>query len=221
MAAIIYICTNEAMPGLIKIGKTIRDDVSFRIKELYQGVTSVPLPFECYYAADLENEDSLDKTERTIHEVFSEYRINDKREFFEKVPPNKIVALLKLLPHKDVTPRETMVADNDEITDKAIKKSSKLKDRRSATKLKDLGIEEGVELTFVRDENIKCVTSSNNKVIYEGQPVSLSYAARLAMNKIGFPGTSYAGPDYWKIDNETIAEIRLEKEREQEDSEDS
>ena len=221
MAAIIYICTNEAMPGLIKIGKTIRDDVSFRIKELYQGVTSVPLPFECYYAADLENEDSLDKTERTIHEVFSEYRINDKREFFEKVPPNKIVALLKLLPHRDVTPRDATLADDNEVTEEVLEKSSKLKKKRSATKLKSLGIEEGVELIFVRDDNIRCITTSNNKVIYQGQTVSLSEAARLAMNTIGFPGTSYAGPDYWKVDDKTIAEIRLEKEQEQEDNEDS
>ncbi len=43
MAEIVYILINEAMPGLIKIGRT-NTDLATRIKALYQ--TGVPLPFE-------------------------------------------------------------------------------------------------------------------------------------------------------------------------------
>ncbi len=46
---IVYIFTNEAMPGYVKIGMTQADDVAARLKQL--DTTAVPLPFECRYAA--------------------------------------------------------------------------------------------------------------------------------------------------------------------------
>jgi hypothetical protein len=46
--SIVYVLVNRAMPDLVKIGKTERD-IESRIKGL--DTTSVPLPFECYYAA--------------------------------------------------------------------------------------------------------------------------------------------------------------------------
>ena len=39
----VYVLTNPAMPGMVKIGKTTRD-VTHRLKDLYS--TGVPLPFE-------------------------------------------------------------------------------------------------------------------------------------------------------------------------------
>ena len=45
---IVYVLTNPAMTGIVKIGKTTRG-MSARLSELYS--TGVPLPFECAYAA--------------------------------------------------------------------------------------------------------------------------------------------------------------------------
>ena len=45
MVNIVYVLTNPAMPGLVKIGMTDRDDVQRRMSDLY--TTGVPLPFEC------------------------------------------------------------------------------------------------------------------------------------------------------------------------------
>ena len=47
MAEIIYVLTNEAMDGLVKIGRTTTS-VEQRIRELDN--TSAPLPFQCFYA---------------------------------------------------------------------------------------------------------------------------------------------------------------------------
>jgi hypothetical protein len=47
-AGIVYVLTNPAMPGLVKIGKTSQNEVSARISQLY--TTGVPLPFDCEYA---------------------------------------------------------------------------------------------------------------------------------------------------------------------------
>ncbi|MFT7387743.1 MAG: hypothetical protein ACI8VC_000984 [Candidatus Endobugula sp.] len=42
-AGIVYVLTNPAMPGIVKIGKTSRDSVDARLNELYS--TGVPVPF--------------------------------------------------------------------------------------------------------------------------------------------------------------------------------
>ena len=52
MSGIVYILTNEAMEGLIKIGKT-NTSVEQRIKELDN--TSLPLPFQCFYAGEVHD----------------------------------------------------------------------------------------------------------------------------------------------------------------------
>jgi hypothetical protein len=50
MAEIVYVLTNESMEGMVKIGRT-STGVEQRIRELDN--TSLPLPFRCFYAADL------------------------------------------------------------------------------------------------------------------------------------------------------------------------
>ena len=48
---IVYVLRNEAMPNLIKIGKTKRKDLQARMSELYS--TGVPFPFECLWAGEV------------------------------------------------------------------------------------------------------------------------------------------------------------------------
>ena len=49
------------MPGIVKVGKTTREDPQVRMNELY--TTGVPLPFECAIAVKVEDEraDELEK----------------------------------------------------------------------------------------------------------------------------------------------------------------
>ncbi len=47
----VYILTNESMPDIIKIG--ITDNLSRRLRDLDN--TSTPLPFECFYALEVED----------------------------------------------------------------------------------------------------------------------------------------------------------------------
>ena len=80
MPNIIYVLTNEAMPGLVKIGFT-EDSVVNRMRQL-TAHAGVPLPFECYYAAEV---DDTTRVERILHQLFSEARVNPKREFFRQL----------------------------------------------------------------------------------------------------------------------------------------
>ena len=77
MEGIIYILTNPIMPGIIKIGKTTQEDVKVRMAQLYS--TGVPVPFDCEYAAKVNN---IDEVERALHTAFGPDRVNPKREFF-------------------------------------------------------------------------------------------------------------------------------------------
>ena len=54
--AIVYILTNESMPDTIKVG--ITENLDRRVRELDN--TSTPLPFECYYAVEVENASAIE-----------------------------------------------------------------------------------------------------------------------------------------------------------------
>jgi hypothetical protein len=60
MNGIVYILTNEAMPGLIKIGCTT-DDLANRVRGLF--TTGVPLAFEVFYACEVAD---IDRVERKL-----------------------------------------------------------------------------------------------------------------------------------------------------------
>lgn len=52
-SGIVYVLSNPAMPGLVKIGKTTRGSVDARLSELYS--TGVPVPFEGILGSGLES----------------------------------------------------------------------------------------------------------------------------------------------------------------------
>ena len=101
MSNIVYVLTNPAMPGIVKIGMTDRDDVQRRMAELYS--TGVPLPFECAAALEVADQQAS-RVEDALHTAFGPHRINASREFF-RIDPDQVEALLEILPGRDVTPR--------------------------------------------------------------------------------------------------------------------
>ena len=72
---IVYLLTNEAMPGLVKIGKTKVGDPEVRIDQLYN--TSVPVPFDCALAVEVDDQGEVEKA---LHKAFGPHRFNPKRE---------------------------------------------------------------------------------------------------------------------------------------------
>ena len=73
MSNIVYVLTNPAMPGIVKIGMTDRDDVQDRMNQLYS--TGVPLPFECVVARRIEDRRALE-IESALHTAFGPNRVN-------------------------------------------------------------------------------------------------------------------------------------------------
>src|SRR3989344_5302049 len=97
MSEIIYILTNEAMPGYVKIGRTSAN-LEQRIREL-SASTSIPIPFTCFYACTVKDAQFV---EHQLHDAFDNNRINPKREFFQ-IAPERVVSALKLAEIENIT----------------------------------------------------------------------------------------------------------------------
>ena len=165
MEGTVYVLTNPAMEGLVKIGKTTRD-VSLRLADLY--TTGVPLPFECEYAAKVKD---VDETERAFHEAFGPNRINIRREFFE-IKPTQAIAVLKLMAIEDVTPTVQEEANTVDVEGTVSAEYYKRK-RRPTFNFFMMGLKEGDLLKFGRNDET-CTVLNGRQVTYQGEAWFLS-----------------------------------------------
>lgn len=193
MNEIIYILTNESMPGYVKIGRTTTN-LEQRIKELSSS-TSVPLPFTCFYACTVT--DSL-FVEHQLHDAFDNNRVNPKREFFQ-IAPERVVSALKLAEIENITPKKDIVEDKED--QKALDQARKI---RTQFRFDMVNILPGSEITFSRDENIKAKVIDSRNIEYNGETTSLSLSAQKIL------GYDYgvSGTDYWTYEGETLDERR-------------
>ena len=185
--SIVYILTNELMPEVIKIGKT--GNVEKRIKELDS--TAIPLPFECFYAVKVGNDETALQIEKNMHRGLDSSRVHSKREFF-RTSPEHAKSLLKIAETMggiNVTPNtEDTIEDNDDR--QALKEE---KSRRVNFQFEMLGIEAGETLTFRKDDSITCQVQENNKVLFEGEILSLSESARIILKNMGYSSEGSCG----------------------------
>jgi len=207
MADMVYILINEAMPGYVKIGIT-RTSVEQRMRDL--DTTAMPLPFECFHAAEV-----IDgaKVEKLLHDGFRDRRVRKRREFFE-VDPEQARSMLLLAQIKDVTPREEVVGDTPEDAAEDIKALGKARTRRGRSNFNLLQIPPDSVLTFSKDDAIICTVVDDKKVEFEGEITSLSNSALTIFHRLGFKSQSVAGTDYWQFEGETLVARRLRIEQE-------
>ena len=178
MNQIIYILTNEAMPGYIKIGFTT-NSVEERLKQLDR--TSVPLPFERYYSAEVED---ARRDEEWLHSIFADRRVRDNREFFKMNPELAALAL------KKIEIKEVRVENN--LTKEQEREVDEIKERRSRFHFDKYNIKIGEQLTFTRDKNIIAEVVENDKIKIGNKVNSLStFAQELLGYKRRPQGTLY------------------------------
>jgi hypothetical protein len=191
MNEIIYILINEAMPGYVKIGRTT--DLEQRIRSL--DTTSVPLPFECFYACTVQN---AGFAEKQLHDAFLDHRVRSSREFFE-ISPERVVSALKLAEMENVTPKKDFVESQED--QQALNQA---RTKRAVFNFKMVDIPVGAELIFSRDENIKAKVVDNRSIDFNGEITSLSNSAQKILGyNYGIQGTAY-----WTYEGETLDERR-------------
>jgi hypothetical protein len=203
----VYILTNEAMPGYIKIGLT-ENLVSERVVQLDN--TSVALPFQCYYAARVDDNRRI---ERALHTAFGDFRVRPNREFF-KMDPYKVKAILEVLALEDVTPKNELVATAE---DAQALRTVGIKAGRF--RFSSAGIPIGAKLSFVKDLNLTATVEEDSWVIFAGERHSLTTAALEALKKCGYNWSSVQGPEYWLYNGESVGSLRA-RQRDLEEVED-
>lgn len=199
MEGIVYILTNEAMPGFLKIGFT-QADLKGRIRSLNN--TSVPFDFECVYAARVGD---CKKVEELIFTVFSDRRPNPRREFF-LVDVVQAKAALQLAAIEDVTPSIEEVIPDPVERDAAQRMSRK---RRSVT-LFDVGLPVGTALTLDRAPEKACIVVGPGEVEFDGARMSPSAAALQALNELGYVWPTANGWAHWTYDGRPIRELAID-----------
>ena len=193
---IVYVLTNPAMPGIVKIGKTTRG-MGARLNELYS--TGVPLPFECAYAARVDDES---KVERAFHQAFGPYRINSRREFFD-IEPEQAIALLELMALEDMTP--AMQEEANQVDVEAKSGAEKLKrSRRPPINYLEVGIPVGSTLLYTGDGQTTCTVVDGRKVEYQGEVMSIS---KLTADLRNMPGRAINGVLYWSFNGRLLSDI--------------
>ncbi|QYX30460.1 GIY-YIG nuclease family protein [Sphaerospermopsis torques-reginae] len=190
---IVYVLTNPAMPGLVKIGYTGKNDANTRIGQLY--TTGVPVPFELEFACKVKN---AEEVEKALHIAFSPYRINPKREFFQ-IEPSQAIAILQLL-HEDAT--KEVVQQPSNIDQQSIAAAQQMKNRRPNLNFEEMGIPIGSELKSVHSDDFVTVVTPK-KVKFGEEEMSLTAATRQILG-IGY---SVAPNSHWTYNGMHLNEI--------------
>ena len=196
---IVYVLTNPAMSGLVKIGKTTQLEVEDRMKQLYG--TGVPVPFDCAFACQVKD---ASEVEKALHFAFGNTRINPNREFF-RIEPERVIAVLKLLKVDDITSQfEKQLEADIEVVDKQSSQNLKEIQVRPKMNFYELGIPEGSVLVS-KDGQLQVTVVEEKKVNLNGTVCSLTMATR---KLLGLPDDRPIQPSpYWTFNGKTIKEI--------------
>ena len=190
------------MPDTIKIG--ITDDLESRMKQLDN--TSTPLPFECYYAVEVEDARAIEKK---IHEGLDDKRIRQNREFFNATAEQAkaILEIAEVMGGKNVTPTEDIVETPQD--KQALDTARKI---RKSFNFGMINLKPGTILQFVKDNTITCEVYDDTKVKFRDKITSLSNAADIIMKEMGYDWASVQGPLWWSYNGKSMSELRREYE---------
>ena len=200
----VYVLKNKWMPGIVKIGKTC--NIMKRMADLYK--TPVPEAFTAEHVSKVSIE-KMDDTEKALHAVFSEGRVNPKREFFlwDDDKADKAEKVLKLVEVQNVTNevngRVRSILPADEVV--AMEHSEELirRARRPNLDFHLLGINDGERL-YWKDNQTKFVTvCSERKVFFNGKQCYLTTATKEILGTIA----PVAPAPYWLYGGKCLKNI--------------
>lgn len=192
--SIVYVLSNPAMPGLIKIGRTSQDDARSRIDQLYS--TGVPVPFELKFACKVPNSDEV---ERALHIAFAPWRVNPRREFF-RMEADQAIAILKLLHEEDATAEVALQPSTLDSTSQEA--GEELRRRRPRMNFEEMGIAVGEELQSTNGEATVIVVSPRS-VKHGNVEMSLTAATQMVFDI----NHSVQPSPYWTYKGRSLRDI--------------
>jgi hypothetical protein len=215
---IVYILVNPCLEGWVKIGMSDKNDIKDRLTEL-NSPANMPLSFRAYAVYHTDNPSLIEHgIQKIIDAVNYELRARETvdsgrervREFF-RMSPEKALEVFKSVAKMrgDTNAIELIEPTKNEQEEEKI-----VQERRPRLNLKEIGIPNGSELTFVNDETITCKADcNNNRLIYEGESYSIAaLAIKLLNEKCGWHVKAIAGSSYFNYNGQTLSDIRDSRE---------
>lgn len=187
----IYIMTNPALKGMVKIGYAA--DVEMRRKQL--STTALPYEYEVY--ATYETPGALEdkKLHAMIDNLNPDLRVSKNREFFV-MSPEDAYSLLEAI--------ATISGSKARLKKVKVSPVKKQKVRRPPVDFTKCNIPIGAELVFIEDPSIVATVVSDRKVEYNGEITSLSAITG------AIKGHSTQGPSYFTYNGKKVSEIAEE-----------
>lgn len=209
---VIYILTNPALDGFVKIG--FATDLQKRIKQLSQA-SAIPYSFQAYAVyettAKLTDKalhdmiDSLNPTLRTVEQ--DEQGKTHKKEFFVMSPEEAYTILEDIAKISGTTDRLHRIKQTKE----EAKETAEATEVKKTAMLKPFtfsacDIPVGAEVVFTRDQSVKGVVVDDKHVKIGNEISSLS---AVVMKYTGWK--SAQGPAYFTYNGKLLKEIHAEK----------
>lgn len=186
----VYLLTNEAMPGLVKIGYT-NGTVEKRMNQLF--TTGVPRRFDCFFAVKVEDARGVEA--KILHAL--DYFREPDREFFN-IAPERVRSLMQLPDHEVYVPNGATEISEEQLEDRP---------NLPRLNLKAAGLEVGNGLVFSRDKNISVIVRSSDKVQFENEDISLAQATKSIFALRGEKWRAGAASDYWLFGDTLLSEL--------------
>ena len=189
----VYVLTNKAMPGMVKIGFTRHEDIQTRVDELY--TTGVPLAFTIEWACRTKN---AAEAERALHKAFKHTRVNESREFFS-IEPEQAIEILKLLNAENIMAE---VAKQPTTIDSKSIAAEKKFGKRPNLDFQKIGIPIGSVLQSTKDASVSAMVVGAKRVKIGNEEMSLTEATRRALKLTsGYP---IQPSPYWKFNGQSL-----------------
>ena len=197
---LVYILTNPWMPDLIKIGRTDKT-IDQRVKEL-SSHAGVPTKFLCYCCCVVKDNNDIEKR---LHKGLGGRRANLRREFFEMLPEQAQTLLIGYASKVLIRDYHKVTASRKKQSPAPKKKKNSVKESSKKSLFSLLNIKNGATLTFCKDETkvAKVIDVEKGKIMFDGEPGSLSGTAQNILGK-----DALQGPKYWKYKGKILNDMR-------------
>jgi len=189
----IYIMTNPALSGMVKIGYTTN------VEQRRQQLSTTALPYDYEVYATYETFGNLEDKElhKLIDNLNPDLRVSKNREFFIMSPEDAYGLLYAI----------AVISGSQEKL-KRIKNiptsTGAQKIKKPAVNFAHCNIPVGAELVFTEDDTVRVIVVNEHKVQYNNELTSLSAVAK------SIKGYNVAGPQFFTYNGRLITDIAEE-----------
>ena len=187
----IYIMTNPALNGMVKIGYAT--DVETRRQQL--STTALPYEYEIYATYETSGNLEDKKLHKLIDNLNPDLRVSKNREFFVLEPEDAYELLESIA---------IISGTKDKLKKVKADAAKKQRIRKPPVNFTKCGIPIGAELVFVDDPAVVATVVSERKVRYNDELTSLS---AISDSKKGY---STSGPSFFTYHGKLVADIARE-----------